>query len=80
MDPMNEDIMEGIVTLAETLQTGLLDVQADAASAIAGLTSDGEIILPSPLSSLKTYGFMQKVREVGFEKMHFVALKALFTI
>ncbi|CAN0037347.1 unnamed protein product [Ascophyllum nodosum] len=42
MDPMNEDIMEGVVTLAETLQTGLLDVQADAASAIAGLTSDAD--------------------------------------
>ncbi|CAN0287601.1 unnamed protein product, partial [Ascophyllum nodosum] len=40
MDPMDEDMIEGVVTLAETLQTDLLDVQADAASAIAGLTSD----------------------------------------
>ncbi|CAN0434348.1 unnamed protein product [Ascophyllum nodosum] len=42
MDPMDEDMIEGVVTLAETLQTGLLDVQADAASAIAGLTSDAD--------------------------------------
>ena len=41
-EPMDEDMIEDAVRLAEVLQAGFLDVQADAGTAIAALTSDGE--------------------------------------
>ena len=40
-------MVEDVFKLAEALDTGLLDVQADAATAVAGLTSDGEAISPT---------------------------------
>ena len=36
-------MIDDVFSLAKTLETGFLDVQADAATAIAGLTSDGEV-------------------------------------
>lgn len=41
-ESMDEDMIEDVVKLAEALQSKYLDVQADAATAVAGLTSDGE--------------------------------------
>ncbi|CAN0340703.1 unnamed protein product [Ascophyllum nodosum] len=38
--PMDEDMMEDVFKLVEALETGFLDVQTDAATAIAALTSD----------------------------------------
>ena len=37
-------MIEDVFNLANTLEAGFLDIQADAATAIAGLTSDGEAI------------------------------------
>ena len=48
--PMDEDMVEDIFKLVEALETGFLGVQTDAATAIAGLTSDGEAISPQPWS------------------------------
>ena len=48
--PMDEDMMEDVFKLVEALETGFLDVQTDAATAIAALTSDGETISPQPWS------------------------------
>ncbi|CAN0064993.1 unnamed protein product [Ascophyllum nodosum] len=42
-EPMDEDMMDDVLKLAEALDAGFLDVQADAATAIAGLTSDVEL-------------------------------------
>ncbi|CAN0244044.1 unnamed protein product [Ascophyllum nodosum] len=39
-EPMDEDMMEDVFKLVEALETGLLDVQTNAATAIAALTSD----------------------------------------
>ena len=39
---MDDDMAEDVFKLAEALDTGFLDVQADAATAIAGLSSDGK--------------------------------------
>ncbi|CAN0145884.1 unnamed protein product [Ascophyllum nodosum] len=39
---MDEGMIEDVVRLAEVLEGGFLDVQADAGTAIAALTSDGE--------------------------------------
>ena len=51
-EPIDEDTMEdGVVHQAEALEAGFLDEQADDATAIAGLTSDGEAI-PSPFVAL----------------------------
>ena len=47
-EPMDEDMMEDVLKLVEALETDFLDVQTDAATAIAGLTSDGEAISPQP--------------------------------
>ena len=47
-EPMDEDMMEDVFKLVEALETGLLDVQTNAATAIAALTSDGEAISPQP--------------------------------
>ena len=41
---MDDDMIDDVFNLANTLETGFLDVQADAVTAIAGLTSDGEAI------------------------------------
>ena len=46
--PMDEDMVEDVFKLVEALETGFLGVQTDAATAIAGLTSDGEAISPQP--------------------------------
>ena len=46
--PMDEDMMEDVFKLVEALETGFLDVQTDAATAMAGLTSEGETISPQP--------------------------------
>ena len=46
-EPMDEDMVEDVFKLVET---GFLGVQTDAATAIAGLTSDGEAISPQPWS------------------------------
>ena len=53
-EPMDEDMMEDVFKLVEALETDFLDVQTDAATAIAGLTSDGEAISlqPCPLKSI----------------------------
>ena len=40
--------MEDVFKLVEALETGFLDVQTDAATATAALTSDGETISPQP--------------------------------
>ena len=48
-EPMDEDMMDDVLKLAEALDAGFLDVQADAATAIAGLTSDGEALSPTAL-------------------------------
>ena len=50
-EPIDEDTMEDVLQLAEASEAGFLDVQADDATAIAALTSDGEAI-PSPFVAL----------------------------
>ena len=40
-------MIDDVFSLAKTLETGFMDVQADAATAIAGLTSDGEVVSSS---------------------------------
>ena len=47
-EPMDEDMMEDVFKLVEALEMGFLDVQTDAATAIAALTNDGETISPQP--------------------------------
>ena len=42
-------MVEDVFKLAEALDTDFLDVQADAATAVAGLTSDGEAISPTAM-------------------------------
>ena len=51
-EPMDDDMAEDVFKLAEALDTGFLDVQADAATAIAGLSSDGKAGSHLPLSDL----------------------------
>ena len=48
-EPMDEDMMDDVFKLAEALDAGFLDVQAEAATAVAGLTSDGETLFPTAL-------------------------------
>ena len=43
-------MIDDVFKLVEALDGGFLDVQADAATAIAGLTSDGEALLPTALA------------------------------
>ena len=43
-------MMENALKLVEALNTDFLDVQADAATAIAGLTSDGETVSPTAVA------------------------------
>ena len=43
-------MVEDVFKLAEALDTGFLDVQADAATAVAGLTSVGEAISPTTMT------------------------------
>ena len=46
IDSIDGDMNENVFQLVGALDTGFLDVQADVATAIAGLTSDGEAISP----------------------------------
>ena len=46
-EPMDDDMMEDALKLVEALKTDFLDVQADAATAIAGLKRDGETFSPT---------------------------------
>ncbi|CAN0523556.1 unnamed protein product, partial [Ectocarpus sp. 8 AP-2014] len=39
---LDSDMMDDVVLLADMLSGSYLDVQADAAAAVAGLTTDGE--------------------------------------
>ena len=43
-ETMDGDMVKDVFKLAEALDVGFLDVQNDAATAIAGLTSDGKAI------------------------------------
>ena len=45
-DSIDGDMNENVFKLVGALDTGFLDVQADVATVIAGLTSDGEAISP----------------------------------
>ena len=49
-EAMDDDMMEDALKLMEALKTDFLDVQADAATAIAGLTSDGEALSPTAVA------------------------------
>ena len=42
IEPMGEDMIKDVIRLVEALEAGFLDVQADAGTATAALTSDGE--------------------------------------
>ena len=44
IESMDGDMVENLFNLVKALDTGFLDVQADVATVIAGLTSDGEAI------------------------------------
>ena len=41
-EPLDEDMIEDVVNLVKVLEADFLDAQADAATAVAGLTDDGE--------------------------------------
>lgn len=41
-ESMDDDMIEDVIKLAEAHQSKYIDVQADAATAVAGLTCDGE--------------------------------------
>ena len=41
-EPMDEDMIKDVVNLVKVLEADFLDAQADAATAVAGLTDDGE--------------------------------------
>ena len=42
-EPMDEDMINDVVNLVKVLEAEFLDTQADAATAVAGLTDDGEL-------------------------------------
>ena len=42
IEPLDEEMIEDVFKLVKVLQSDFLDTQADAATAVAGLTSDGE--------------------------------------
>ena len=46
IESMDGDMVETLFNLVKALDTGFLDVHADVATVIAGLTSDGEAISP----------------------------------
>ena len=48
-----DDMNENVFQLVGALDTGFLDVQADVATVIAGLTSDGEAISPPSRDPVK---------------------------